>query len=63
MPLFPSLPIELHLLVVFALGVMLGSIVNWAIYSLRFEPLPLSPWSRFHPRDADESWLDRVPVV
>jgi prepilin signal peptidase PulO-like enzyme (type II secretory pathway) len=63
MPLLPNLPSELHLLAVFALGVFAASIVNWAIYSLRFEPIATSPWSRAHPSDAHDSWRDRLPLI
>ncbi|HWA97272.1 MAG TPA: A24 family peptidase [Pirellulales bacterium] len=63
MLLFPSLPTELHLLAAFAIGVIAGGVVNWAIYSLRFDPLPHSPWSRLHPRDADDHWIDRAPMI
>ncbi|HEX4128802.1 MAG TPA: A24 family peptidase [Pirellulales bacterium] len=63
MLLFPSLSAELHLLATFALGLTLGTVVNWAIYSLRFEPLPTSPWSSTHPRDSHERWLDRLPLI
>jgi prepilin signal peptidase PulO-like enzyme (type II secretory pathway) len=63
MLLIPSLATELHLIVLFAIGATLGSIVNWAIFSLRFNPVPKSPWSDTHPRDALDGWQDRLPLV
>src|SRR3569623_1104936 len=63
MPLLPNLPSELHLLAVFALGVCAASIVNWAIYSLRFSPVATSPWPPVHPCEARDSLRDRLPLI
>lgn len=58
-----SIPLGVRLAVVFASGLLAGSFVNWAVYSLGCEPRPLSPWSRAHPRDPRSGWLDRVPLL
>lgn len=58
-----ELPLALRVLLVFWLGTAAGGLVNWAVYSLRYDPQPRSPWSRAHPRDAEDRWLDRLPLV
>jgi prepilin signal peptidase PulO-like enzyme (type II secretory pathway) len=57
-----EIPLALRTLLVFLLGTAVGGLVNWAIYSLCYQPRPTSPWSRAHPRDPDDRWLDRVPL-
>ncbi|MBL8829894.1 MAG: prepilin peptidase [Planctomycetaceae bacterium] len=58
-----ALPIELRLIVLFGLGACVGSVVNWAAYSLcYFHPRPVSPWSRGYPRTGAALWLDRLPL-
>jgi leader peptidase (prepilin peptidase)/N-methyltransferase len=58
-----ALPIELRLIVLFALGACVGSLANWAAYSLcYFNPRPVSPWSRGYPRSGMALWLDRIPL-
>lgn len=56
-------PLAVRLIGVFAAGLCLGSLVNWAIYSLAWQPRAVSPWSRpladLPPRRA----RDRVPVL
>jgi prepilin signal peptidase PulO-like enzyme (type II secretory pathway) len=59
---FLEIPFELRLVLVFVVGICAGVLVNWATYSLCWNPRPLSPWSRAHPRDARSSWLDRLPI-
>lgn len=58
-----AIPLELRLAVLFVLGTLVGSAVNLAVFTLRFPPRPISPWSREHPRDAASRWLDRVPLL
>ena len=38
--------LAIRLIVVFVVGACLGSLVNWAIYTLAWRPRPISPWSR-----------------
>ena len=40
------LPLAVRLLIVFFAGACLGSLVNWAIYTLAWNPRPISPWGR-----------------
>jgi prepilin signal peptidase PulO-like enzyme (type II secretory pathway) len=53
----------MQLAAVFLLGICLGSLVNWAIYSLAWFPRPISPWSRVPPDAPPRSWSDRLPVI
>ena len=46
MALINGVPFELRLLILFLVGCALGSLCNWAIYSLAYNPRPISPWSR-----------------
>lgn len=55
-------PAPLRIVLAAMLGVLLGAAVNWARYSLAFEPRFWSPWSRRHPRDAQSAWPDRLPI-
>jgi prepilin signal peptidase PulO-like enzyme (type II secretory pathway) len=54
---------EIVLAAIFVLGTTLGSLANWAIYRLAWNPREISPWgptpSHAKPRTA---W-DRVPVI
>ena len=58
----PMIP-AVQLASVFLLGICLGSLVNWAIYSLAWFPRPISPWSRVPPDVPARSWTDRLPLV
>lgn len=57
-----AIPLGIRTALVFVLGTAAGGLVNWAVFSLCYQPRPLSPWSRAHPRDADDRWLDRLPL-
>ena len=57
------LPMELRLAVIFVVGSFLGSLVNWAIYSLAWRPRPISPWSRPAPETPPRTWLGRLPII
>lgn len=48
---------------VFVLGLVAGSAVNWAIYSLAWFARPISPWSRPHAQAPPRQWSDRLPVI
>jgi leader peptidase (prepilin peptidase) / N-methyltransferase len=49
-------------LLVFALGLVIGSLVNWGIYSLAWFPRPISPFSS-PPQGAPRHWTHFLPVV
>jgi prepilin signal peptidase PulO-like enzyme (type II secretory pathway) len=57
------LPLAVRLFIVFVVGVCLGSLVNWAIYSLAWNARPISPWSRGPAGATRRRWPDRVPVI
>ena len=56
-------PLVVRLLIVFAGGACLGSLVNWAVYTFAWMPRPISPWSRWRAEGVRLSKLDRVPIV
>jgi len=58
---FFAWPAELRLVAAAALGFVIGPVVNWAVYSLSFEPRHLSPWSPRHP--GPRRLLDFLPIV
>jgi prepilin signal peptidase PulO-like enzyme (type II secretory pathway) len=51
------------LAVVFVVGAMLGSLVNWAIYALAWNPRAISPWSRVPADLKARRRSDRVPIL
>jgi leader peptidase (prepilin peptidase)/N-methyltransferase len=53
----------LRLAALFVAGTFLGSLVNWAIYSLAWFPRPISPWGVVPDGATPRGWLDRLPVV
>ncbi len=55
-------PLGLRLTILFVAGMWLGSLVNWAIYSLAWNPRPISPWGRAPVGVPPRGWLDRIPV-
>ena len=57
------MPLELRLVLLFVLGLAVGSAVNWGIYALAWFPRPISPWSARHPEADGRSWPDFVPVL
>jgi leader peptidase (prepilin peptidase)/N-methyltransferase len=59
----PMIPLAVQLAAVFLLGICLGTLVNWAIYSLAWFPRPISPWSRVRPDMPPRSGTDFLPVV
>lgn len=58
-----DIPLEARLLALVALGILVGNLINLAIYAWPYTPRRESPWLRAHPRDACDSWLDRLPLV
>ncbi|MEX2318141.1 MAG: A24 family peptidase [Pirellulales bacterium] len=57
------IPLGVPMAIVFVVGVALGSLVNWAIYTLAWRPRAISPWSPPPPGLPPRCWSDRVPVV
>jgi len=60
---FISLPLGVRLALVSLAGMLLAALVNWATYSLAYEPTFRSPWSRRHLRDENFGPSDRVPIL
>lgn len=63
MRFFLDIPLEARLLALFSLGVLVGNLINFAVYAWAYTPRCESPWLRAHPRDARDGWLDRLPLV
>jgi prepilin signal peptidase PulO-like enzyme (type II secretory pathway) len=59
----PMIPPLIRLVVVFLIGAGLGSLVNWAIYTLAWHPRPISPWSRALPDAPPRRRTDRWPIL
>jgi len=57
-----ALPLSVRLLAVGLVGAVLGSLVNWAIYRLAWNPREISPWGPTPAGAAPRSWADRLPV-
>ena len=51
------------LFAVMAIGMVLGSLVNWAAYRLAWTPRDISPWSAAPAGAPTRRWTDRIPVV
>lgn len=47
----------------FLVGLFVGALVNWGIYSLAWFPRPISPLARKHEKAPPRCWLDLVPVI
>jgi prepilin signal peptidase PulO-like enzyme (type II secretory pathway) len=60
---FLALSMEVRLAILFALGLALGSAVNWAIFALAWFSRPISPWQPRHPQASPRRASDFVPVV
>jgi len=58
-----ALGLETRLLLLFLVGLVYGSTVNWAVYSLAFRTRPISPWSAPAPEAPRRKWYDRLPAV
>jgi prepilin signal peptidase PulO-like enzyme (type II secretory pathway) len=44
-------------------GLCIGSLINWAIYSLAYDFRPISPWWKAPPGLPPRSWLDCLPLL
>jgi len=58
-----AIPLPLRLAALFAIGTCLGSLVNWAIYRLAWNPRDISPWSLPPKNASPRRPFDRFPVV
>lgn len=63
MNLILSIPMQARLAVVFAVGVCIGSVVNWAVYRFAWNWRSISPWSPPDPSAPPRRLLDRLPIV
>lgn len=63
MNLILSIPFEVRLIAVFAIGACVGSAANLAIYRLAWFPRSISPWSRPDPSAPKRHPSDRIPIV
>ncbi len=57
-----ALPLSVRLLAICLAGIVLGSLVNWAIYRLAWNRREISPWGPAPSGAAPRSWADRIPV-
>ncbi len=60
---FAVIPLPVCLLAIVAVGLVLGAVVNWAIYSLAWNPRDISPWSAPLQDAPPRKWADRIPVL
>ena len=56
-------PHAMRLAEFFFIGAFLGSLVNWAIYTLAWFPRPISPWGPRPAGTASRGWIDRMPII
>lgn len=63
MKAFLDIPLHWRLAAVAAIGLLVGHLVNLAVYALGERRRRESPWSSSHPRDDRRDWLDRLPLV
>jgi leader peptidase (prepilin peptidase) / N-methyltransferase len=57
------MPLPLCMAAVFLVGVCLGALVNWAIYTLAWRPRWISPWSPLPPECSPRRGLDCIPLL
>jgi leader peptidase (prepilin peptidase) / N-methyltransferase len=57
------MPHAVQLLLLFGVGACLGSLVNWAIYTLAWCPRAISPWAPSLPEAPRRSGSDRLPII
>ena len=59
---FLALPLGVRVAMVFAVGLILGAAVNWAIYSLAWFSRQIGPWSEPHADAPPRTWHDKLPI-
>jgi leader peptidase (prepilin peptidase) / N-methyltransferase len=60
---FARWPLSVRLVVLFLIGICLGSLVNLGIYRLAYLRRRISPWSRTRGEVPPRHWRDRLPVI
>ena len=63
MLLLAEIPLSLRYLAVYLVGLVLGAVVNWAIYRLAWNQRAISPWGPAPEGAPPRKWTDRMPVV
>jgi len=63
MPQLFALPLPIRMLLVFLLGTALGSLINWAIYRLAWNPREISPWGPSPAKAPARKAADRIPML
>ncbi|MCG8451495.1 MAG: A24 family peptidase [Pirellulales bacterium] len=63
MVLFAALPLSVSLAAVALSGMVLGALVNWAIYRLAWHPREISPWGPAPAKAPPRKPSDRIPVL
>jgi leader peptidase (prepilin peptidase) / N-methyltransferase len=58
-----QMPLEARQGIVFALGLLAGTLVNWGIYALAWHPRPISHWSRPPAGAPPRQWSHFIPIV
>ncbi len=58
-----AIPLAARLGLLWCLGLALGGLINWAIYSLAWNYRPISPWSAAPAGLPRRTWLDRAPLL
>jgi len=58
-----AIPLEVRLVAMVALGLCAGSLVNWGVYRLAWQPRPIGPWSPPDPAAPRRPWMARLPVL
>jgi leader peptidase (prepilin peptidase) / N-methyltransferase len=59
---FIALPLNVRFAALAIIGLVVGSLVNWGIYSLAWFARPVSPWQLRHTHAPPRYWSDCVPV-
>ncbi len=54
---------ELRIAGVFLVSLLLGPLINWAIYNVAFFPRPISPWGRRRFRELEKSHPELKSVI
>src|SRR5262245_49728410 len=55
--------LAIRLVLIFLAGTCLGSFINWAIYTLAWNPRPISPWVRGPEGSGPRCFADRIPIL
>lgn len=63
LPFILSIPLPVRLGLLVCAGLLLGSLINWGIYSLAWDARAISPWSRVPKGAPPRKWWDRIPVL